>query len=190
MEIASLNLAQANRAMLKERFLRRQCYNDGCASVGSADLNGRARAHALDEGRHLGHEALAVSLGKEMQRQISPHAVGIADDGCVWITVLEAYGPLAAQHLYALIVAIRGMAAVADRADDPVREAQEHNGVGNIASSGDIRGIERMGEGAHLLHLAADQITGHVKIMNGHVEENAARDTDVLKWRRRWVAAG
>src|SRR5579883_1746059 len=109
--------------MLEERFLRCQRHDDGGTSVGAADRNGRARAHALDEGRHLCHKALAVTFGKEMQRQISPHAVRIADDGGVRIVVLDAYGSPAAQYLYALVVAIRGMPAVANRANDPVREA-------------------------------------------------------------------
>src|SRR5579875_409969 len=109
-----------------------------------------------------------------MEWQITSNAVAIADDGGVGILVFCAYCPRTPQHLYTLVVAINGLAAILNRADHAIVEAQQDGGCVYIASLANRCVYHHASQRKNFVHFAVDQKTGHVEIMNSHIKKEAA----------------
>src|SRR6266699_6444903 len=74
------------------------------------------------------------------------------------------------------------MAAVADCANDAVGKLQHDNCVVDIA----CRGNTGIAYGARLskdlLYLGSNQETGHIEIMDCHIEEDTTGDANIVDW--------
>src|SRR2546430_6060194 len=175
--------------MFDKRLMRRHRHNYRNAPIISSNGNRLIMKYGIYESCYLSNKALAITFDEEMEWEIAPHAAGITNDGAVGVVVLAADSPRTAQQFHPLVIAIDGMAAVADCANDSVRKLQHDNCVVHVAGRCDVRVAYCAGLSKDLLYLASNQETGHIEVMDCHIEEDAAGDTNVLnRWRGRITA--
>src|SRR5262245_12251494 len=110
-------------------------------------------------------------------------AASVAMDRLVRRIIRNSDISFGAKNLNPLIVTIDRPPAVIDDADGPVHITQGYHRRINIAGLANRRINQDATAGEKLLHLPVDQIAGHVKIVDGHIEENAPGNLDILK---RW----
>src|SRR5258708_13151051 len=101
--------------------------------------NRRRREHGIYECSHLRNKALSITFDEEIERKIASHAAGIADDGSVRVIVSGRDSPRTAQQFHPLVIAIDGMAAVADRTDYAIGKLQHENCIVLITVYSDDR---------------------------------------------------
>ena len=82
---------------------------------------------------------------------------------------------LRSKHLQPLVVAVRGFAAVVNNTNGAVLEFQADQRRIHISCFTDGRVYQHGSVDEHFLHLAADK-AGHVKVMDGHIQEDTAAD--------------
>src|SRR5713226_4450751 len=175
--------------MFGQRLMRRQCHDHRDASIISSDRNRLIMKYGIYKGHYLSNKALAITFDEEMKWEIAPHAAGITNDCVVRVVVLAADSPRTTKQLHTLVIAIDSMAAVADCANDAVHKSQHDNCIVCIADRGDVRVAYSAGLGKDLLYFISNQETGHIEVMDRHVEEDAAGDSNILnRWRGRVTA--
>src|SRR5260221_11771449 len=175
--------------MFDQRPIRRQSHDHRDASIISSDRNRLIMEYGIYKGLYLSNKALAITFDEEMKWEITLYAAGITNDCVVRVVVLASDSPSTTKQLHTLVIAIDGMAAVADCANDAVRKSQHDNCIVCIADLRDVRVAYSAGLGKDLLYFISNQETGHIEVMDRHVEENAAGDSNILnRWRGRRTA--
>src|SRR5260370_14942595 len=169
--------------------MRRQCHDHRDASIISSDRNRLIMKYGIYKGHYLSNKTLTITFDEEMKWEISSHAAGITNDCVVRVVVVASASPRTAKQPHKLVIAIDGMAAVADCANDAVLKSQHDNCIVCIADRGDVRIAYSAGLGKDLLYFVSNQETGHIEVMDRHVEEDAAGDSNILnRWRGRVTA--
>src|SRR5258706_11657183 len=113
--------------MFDERLTRRQSHDHWDTPIISCDGNRHILEHSIYECSHLRNKAFGIAFDEEIEREIASHAAGIADDSSVRVIVSGRDSPRTAQLFHPLVIAIDGMAAVADRTDYAVGKLQHDN---------------------------------------------------------------
>ena len=81
------------------------------------------------------------------------------------------------------------MTAVLDCTDYSISKLHCDNSRIHIAHSAD-RGINQdASQNKDLFHFTSDQETGHIEVMDRHVQEEATGDSNIFNWRRLGIAA-
>src|SRR2546423_13240170 len=93
-------LLQADRSVFSEGLLGCQSHDNRDAPIVSRDGNGLVMEHSIHEGFHFSNKALGIALNEEVQRQISPDAAAIADDGSVWVMGFSPNRPSSPLHFH------------------------------------------------------------------------------------------
>src|SRR5437879_2855541 len=106
-------------------------------------------------------------------------ALPCADNGGILVVVIGLNSSGTAQQLNPLIVAISSLTAVADRPDHSISKLEQHYSAIHVARFPYFRVIENASLDKNLFHLATDQETCHIKIMDGHIQEDTARTLDI-----------
>ena len=129
-----------------------------------------------------------VALQEEMFRQRAGAALFAVVLHLVFQNIAGAQQPFGAVQLQALVVTVRGAAAVDDgrhRAGGIFQNDKRGIDIPRLAN----RRIHQVTAlGIHRHRLFAHDETGHVEVVNGHIAEHAAGDAHVLRGRRRRVA--
>mmetsp|Transcript_20099 Transcript_20099/g.68134 ORF Transcript_20099/g.68134 Transcript_20099/m.68134 type:complete len:286 (+) Transcript_20099:140-997(+) len=148
--------------------------------------------NGVDKGIGLALVGLLVAAHEEIEGQ-----VGVAREvrevearrvGVLIVRLAHALGP---QHLRALVVAVRRLAAHVDHGLAAVLVPDEHRcrvkGLGALELLDLL--VDHAAAGGHdLERLAAHEEAGHVQVVHGHVLEDAATALDVLEGGRGRVA--
>src|SRR6266496_1209128 len=184
-----LNFTEKDGAVFCEGLTRCQCHDHRDTPIMSGDGNRCVMEHGIHKRCHLSDEALGIALDEEVERQIAPDTFAIADDCGVRVIVSYRDCSCAAQQFQPLIITIGSMTAVADRTDHTVSKLQhDHRGV-NIARRTDGRIVHHACQNKDLLHFAPNQKTGHIKVMDCHIEEDTAGDCYIFNWWRVGIIA-
>src|ERR1700738_1619368 len=138
---------------------------------------------SIHKSRHLSNKTFGIAFQEEMKGQITADAVSIADDSCIGVVVFGGNCPCAAQQFHALVITIDGVTAVTERTDEVVGKAQCDNSIFCIACRSDSRVADDICLGKNFLDFTSNQVTGHIEIMDHHIEKNAARAPDIFDWR-------
>src|SRR2546425_1236461 len=165
-----LDFTEQNRPVFYESLMRRQRHDHRDTPIVSGDGNRCIMEHGVYEGSHLSHKALDIALYEEVERQIAPNTVAIADDGSVRIIVISADSPCTAQQFHTLVVAIGGMTAITDCTDHAVSKLQRDDRSVHISHRSDGRIVHDACLGKHLLHFIPDQKTSYIEVMDRHIE--------------------
>jgi hypothetical protein len=104
--------------------------------------------------------------------------------------VLGRRHPARAEDLDALVVAVDRLARVVDRGQAAVGVLEQHDRGVDVAGLPDLRVDAHPAAGVDLDDLRAGDVPGHVEVVDGHVQEQAAGAADVAHRRGRRVAAG
>src|SRR5579859_4912074 len=113
----------------------------------------------------------------------------IADQGAVLIVIANGDGSLASQQFHPLIIAVGGIATIADCTDYTIGKAQGDDRRIHIANLSDSGIAQYAGLDEDLLHLAANQETSHIKIVDAHIQEEAAGGAQIDQVGRRGIVA-
>ncbi len=128
---------------------------------------------------HLGQVGFGVSLDEEEQGQGSMHTGRVTDDGGVGLFVADDDHTIRAKDFDTLVVAVHCPATVVDAADCAIAIPQGDQGGIDVAGFAD-GGINQHAAGCkHGVNLVIQQESGHVEVVDGLIEEDAARDLDV-----------
>src|SRR5258708_2373331 len=168
------DFAETHGPVFNERPMCCQCYNHSHTSVMPIDGNRLIIEDSIHKSRHLSNKTFGIAFQEEMKGQITSDAVSIADDSCIGVIVFGGDCSCAAQQFHALVIAIDGMAAVTDRTDDVVGKAQCDNSIFCIACRSDNRVPDDVCLTKNFLDFTSNQVTGHIEIMDHHIEKNAA----------------
>ena len=132
-----------------------------------------------EEMRHLVRVRGAVALEEEMLGQVAAHRRGRARDDFGRRVVAGLQHAVAAQHLEALVVAVRRAAARVDLAEPTALRADRHRGGVDVAGLGDRRIDEARRVRVHGLGLVVEDPAKDVEVVDQHVLEDAAGALDV-----------
>src|SRR5438132_13785223 len=116
--------------------------------------------HSIHEGFYLCDITLGIALDVEVERQITPDAAAIADDGGVGILVFGPHRPSTTQHFHALVIAIGGASAVLDRADHAIGKVQQDGRCVHVARLPNSWVHHHTCHDEDFIHFTAGQETG------------------------------
>ena len=146
--------------------------------------------HGIDKRAHLAQIRFGVALQEEIQRQRCMDAHAVAEDLRVGSIVGDRHHAARTEHLHALVVTVDSLAAVIDHGKGAVFKGEGDHGGVPIAGPGEHRVHQHGGSRINFGNFASHQVTRHVEIVDGHVQEDTAGRPQVLFGRRTGIAAG
>src|SRR5690606_36202419 len=134
-------------------------------------------------------ERAHVTPEEEIERFVGADAVFRAYFYVGGFLIDSCRAALRAEYLDALVRAICRFAAVVYDPDGSGRKLQGNDCCVEVPRFADLWINQDGSLGIDLLHIAAREVAGHVKAMDGHIHDNSSRYLDVFDRRRCRVVA-
>ena len=183
-----LDLVKLDGTAFLEGLLGSDRDTDGLKTILAADRDFLVVEDSVYESLGLSDESVVVALKEEVGGLCGLNGLSGADESLVLEVVVILDSALLAEDFDSLVVAVRSLAAVVDDTDGAVREFQGNDGSVDIVVLC-IAGIGQDCAGCGNFHnIAAGQIADHIKVVDHHVGEDTAGNSDIRHGRACGIA--